>query len=106
MESAPVCLKGRVEGGQELPVVEVGRRGERKRGREGKEDEGDEEERLRAVARFVVAEMKGELVVELAQAMGPVSPEDGGGLGRLPCEVRGSQGMKVEGKEASEEGVA
>ena len=78
LRAAPAYLRQRVELGEELPEVEV------RPGGEGA-DEGDEkkeevkgeggtsykEEVLMAVAKFVMTELKDELVVELLRALRP-----------------------------------
>ena len=81
LQVAPLYLKRRVEVGNALPEVEVsgGKARKRARSSEGEgEDEGggaDEEafkkEELRAVVGHVLTGLKGELVVELLQALRP-----------------------------------
>ena len=67
MEAAPLCLRGRVEGGEALPEVgvEEARTEEQGRGEGGCE----KEEELREVARFALEALKAELFVEYMQWM-------------------------------------
>ena len=80
--AAPAYLKGRVERGEALPEVEIAVDGprevgpsvSREGGGEGSEGTGScvkGEEELQAVVRFVVTELKSELVVELMQWLRP-----------------------------------
>ena len=69
VEAAPPFLKGRAERGDELPEVEV--RGKRARVEEEGQGAVRKRERLKVVLRYVLEEMKGELVGELVQTLRP-----------------------------------